>query len=71
MSQERRTGLNHSKNLFWSKNLLWSKSLPWLCVGLKASSHYLSLVFLHLKQYSYTSNKQYCQLSWRGFPYEK
>ena len=38
MYRELRIGLNYSRNLHWSK------SLPWLCVSLKTSSSYLSLV---------------------------
>jgi len=59
MYQTRRTGLNHSK------------SLPWLSFHLKISSLYSPLVSLHLQQYSYPSNNQYCQPDWRGFVDEK
>lgn len=64
MSQTRRIGLNHSKSPLWSKNPRCSKSLPWLCVSLKTSRPYLSLVFLHPQQYSSIFNNQYCQLGW-------
>jgi len=52
MSQQKRTGQDYLKNLFYPKNLLCRKRLPWFFLSLDVSNLYLFLTSLHFQQYS-------------------
>jgi len=64
MSQQKRTGQDCLKNLFYSENLLCLKKLPWFCLSLDVSNLYLFLTPLYFQQYSSISNNQYYQSGW-------